>query len=232
MKSIKLAAAALAVLAGTTALNAAPAKKAAVAVDWTRNVVATPEGGFAMGNPRAKVTLVEYASLACPHCRHFAQEAMGPLKANYVRSGKVRYEYRSYILNGYDLAATTIARCGGARTFFPVAEAMFAAQPQWIARVQAVPEAQLKALEGLPPAKLLPAMAWMAGFSGIAAAKGIPAARSNVCLTDAKAAQRLLDMTNAGRARGVRGTPTFFLNGKQVDGADWASVEAAIRAAL
>ncbi|MEO8141622.1 MAG: thioredoxin domain-containing protein [Sphingomicrobium sp.] len=231
MKQIKIAVAALAITVGTTAVWAAPAKKSP-ATDWSRTVVATPDGGMAMGNPGAKVTLVEYGSLACPHCRQFAMDAMAPLKAGYVRSGKVRFEYRSHILNGYDLAATTIARCAGPRGFFPVAEAMFAAQPQWMARVKATPEARLKQLEGLPPSKLLPEMARLAGFQAIGASKGVPAARANVCLADEKAAQLMIDRTNAGRARGVRGTPTFFLNGKQLDGNDWASVEADIKAAL
>ncbi len=231
MKQIKFAAAALAIAAGSTAVWAAPVKKAP-ATDWTRTVVVTPEGGMAMGNPKAKVTLVEYASLACPHCRQFAIDAMTPLKAGYVRSGKVRFEYRSHILNGYDLAATTIARCAGPRGFFPVAEAMFAAQPLWMARVKATPEARLKQLEGLPPSKLLPEMARLAGFHAIGASKGVPAARANVCLADEKAAQRLVDWTNGNRARGIRGTPTFFLSGQPVGGNDWASVEAAIKAAL
>ena len=231
MKQIKIAVAALAIAAGTTAVWAAPAKKAP-AIDWGRTVVETPEGGMAMGNPRAKVTLVEYASLACSHCREFAARGYAPLKGGYVKSGRVRFEYRPFILNGYDLAATTIARCAGPRDFFPVAEAVFAAQPQWMARVNAAPEAQVRQLEGLPPSKMRPAMARLAGFPAIAASKGLPAARANVCLADQKAAQRLIDRTNAARALGVRGTPTFFLNGKEVDGNDWASVEAAIKAAL
>ena len=231
MKQIKIAVAALAMAAGTTAVWAAPAKKAP-ATDWSRTIVATPEGGVAMGNPKAKVTLVEYASLACSHCREFAAQGYSPLKGGYVKSGKVRFEYRSFILNGYDLAATTIARCAGPRGFFPVAEGVFAAQPEWIARVNAMSEAQVKQLEGLPPSKMLPSMARLAGFPAIAASKGLPAAKANMCLADEKAAQRLIDRTNAARALGVRGTPTFFLNGKMLDGNNWASVEAAIKAAL
>ena len=230
MKQIKFAVVALAV-AGTSAGGAAPTKKAP-ATDWTRTVVATSEGGMAMGNPRATVSLVEYASLACSHCRDFAAQAMGPLKAGYVKSGRVRFEYRSFILNGYDLAATTVARCAGPRGFFPIAEATFASQSQWLARIKATPEARLKQLEGLPPSKMFPEMARIAGFQAIGASKGLPAARADACLADEKAAQKLLDATNAARARGVKGTPTFFLNRTQVDGNDWASVEAAIKAAL
>ena len=71
-----------------------------------------------MGNPKAKVKLVEYGSLTCPHCRHFAETGMVPLKA-YVKSGKVSFEYRNYILNGIDVAATLVARCGGAAALLP-----------------------------------------------------------------------------------------------------------------
>ncbi|MEA3079375.1 MAG: hypothetical protein QOF05_783, partial [Sphingomonadales bacterium] len=58
-------------LSATTAASAAPRPAPKPKVDWARTVVATPEGGFRMGNPSAKVKLVEYGSLACPHCRHF-----------------------------------------------------------------------------------------------------------------------------------------------------------------
>lgn len=231
MNRMMLAASAIAVLAGTTAVGAQPAKKAP-ATDWSRTVVATPEGGYAMGNPKAKVTLVEYASLACSHCRDFAAQGYPTLKGNFVKSGRVRFEYRPFILNGYDLAATTVAKCAGPRGFFPIAEAAFASQNQWMARIKATPEARMKQLEALPPEKLFAEMGRIAGFQALGASKGLPAARSNVCLADKAAAQRLLDQTNAGRARGVKGTPTFYLNGRQLDGNDWASVEGAIKAAL
>lgn len=231
MKRPIFAAAAVAFLAGTTAIGAAPARKAS-ATDWSRTVVATPEGGFAMGNPKAQVTLVEYASLACSHCRDFAAQGYASLKGNYVKSGRVRFEYRAFILNGYDLAATTVAKCAGPRGFFPIAEAAFATQNQWMARIKATPEARLKQLESLPPERLFAEMGRIAGFQALGASKGLPVARANACLADKAAAQRLLDQTNAGRARGVKGTPTFYLNGRQVDGNDWASVEAAIKSAI
>ncbi len=230
MKPMKFAFAALAIAAATS-VGAAPAKKAPAA-DWSRTVVATPEGGYAMGNPKAKVTLIEYASLACSHCRDFAAQGYGSLKGNYVKSGRVRFEYRPFILNGYDLAATTVAKCAGPRGFFPIAEAAFASQNRWMARIKATPDARLKQLEALPPEKLFAEMGRIAGFQALGASKGLPAARANICLGDKAAAQRLLDQTNAGRARGVKGTPTFYLNGREVGGNDWASVEGAIKAAL
>ena len=100
-----LAAAAMPVVAAQA--SAATAKPAA-RIDWTRTFAVTPAGGFRMGNPKAKVSLIEYGSLTCPHCRHFAQTGVKPLIQNYVRSGKVSYEYRSLVLDGTDLTATLV----------------------------------------------------------------------------------------------------------------------------
>ena len=203
------------------------------AVDWTKRTAASTDGGFVMGNPNAKVTLVEYGSLTCPHCRHFAETALKPLTANYIRTGKVRFEFRNYILNGYDLSASVIARCGGASRFFPAAESFFATQDSWIDRIRKTPRDRLEAVEALPGNKKLAAMADIGGFKTIGAAKGITAAAADKCLADPAAAKRLVDMTDAAQDRyGVKGTPTFFVNGKRVDGADWAAVEAALKAAL
>ena len=120
----------------------AAAAKPAPRPDWTRTFAATPEGGFRMGNPKAKVAIVEYASLTCPHCRHFAEDAVKPLIQQYVRTGKASYEYRSYVLNGIDLAATMVARCGGPSRFFPIAEELYARQPSWAGKVDALPKAE------------------------------------------------------------------------------------------
>ena len=209
-----------------------PAKKGA-AVDWTKRTAASTDGGFVMGNPNAKVTLVEYGSLTCPHCRHFAETGMKPLTADYIRTGKVRFEFRNYILNGYDLSASVLARCGGASRFFPAADSFFATQDSWIDRIRKTPRDRLQAVEALPDGKKLAAMAEIGGFKAIVAAKGINGAAADKCLADQAAAQRLVDMTNAAGSRyGVNGTPAFFVNGTRVNGADWPSVEAALKAAL
>src|SRR5690242_15848385 len=71
--------------------------------DWSRSVVETQNGDFRMGNPNAKVNLVEYGSLACSHCRAFEQTAYEPLVRSYVRTGSVTYEFRSVLLNAPDI---------------------------------------------------------------------------------------------------------------------------------
>ncbi len=125
-----------------------------VATDWSKTVAATPEGGIIMGNPKAKLTLVEYGSLTCSHCKHFADTGVKSLIGNYVKTGKVRYEFRSYLLNAYDVAATLLARCNGATGFFPMADTMFATQEQWLGAAASIPKDKLTELEGAPPEKL------------------------------------------------------------------------------
>ena len=55
-----------------------------------RSSAKTPEGGFLMGNPNAKVKLVEFGSLTCPHCAEFEEQGGKPLVDNYVKKGLVQ----------------------------------------------------------------------------------------------------------------------------------------------
>jgi protein-disulfide isomerase len=225
---------ALAALAGAVAAPAgsAPARRAApAAADWARTVVATPEGGFRMGNPAAKVKLVEYGSLTCGHCANFAKAGMGSLVGTYVRSGKVSYEYRSFILNGLDVAATLVARCGGPGRFFPVADKLFATQGQWMGRVTDLTEAQKAQLNALPENQRLGRMAEFAGIPRIAAQHGIAPGQARRCLSDQAALDRLAGMAEAAQAQGIPGTPTFFLNGSNIGTHSWATLEPILREA-
>ena len=215
------------------ALAAIPAAAPTQATDWRSTVAATAEGGMAIGNPKAKVSLVEYGSMTCPHCREFARDGVPPLLASYVKSGNVRFEFRNFVLNGYDLAASLVARCAGPKRFFPASERIFAEQPKWIARIQSTPPARIEAAKALPADKQIAAMAGIAGLKPLGVASGIPAARIDQCLADKDAAERLMAFARkAGAEQGVKGTPTFFLNGKKVEAHDWATLEPLINKAL
>lgn len=194
------------------------------AIDWTKTVVATSEGGFRMGNPKAAVKLVEYGSLTCPHCKHFAESAMTPLKA-YVRSGKVSFEYRNYILNGIDVAATLVARCGGAPRFFPLVDKFYATQTQWVGKISGMPAAEKEKIRALAEGPRLDRLATVGGLKAMAAPLGVTPAQSSKCLNDPAALKRILDMAETGRARGVQGTPTFFVNDAEVSAGDWPGLE-------
>ena len=96
--------------------------------------------------------LVEYGSMTCPHCAAFSAEAMrARCCATYVKSGRVSWEFRNYVRDAFDLAASLVARCNGTKTFFPVTRAIFADQENWENRIQAMPQDQFKAMQDLPP---------------------------------------------------------------------------------
>lgn len=208
---------------------AAQPRRAAAAVDWSRTVVATQEGGFRMGNPNARVKLVEYGSLTCGHCAAFARQGMTTLVGTWVKSGKVSYEYRNFILNGLDVAASLVARCGGPARFFPVADKLYATQPQWMGRLSALTAAQKAQLNALPEAQRLGRLAETVGLTGLAAQHGIAPVQAKRCLADPAALDRLGKMAEAAGAQGVQGTPTFFLNGANIGTHTWATLEPILR---
>jgi protein-disulfide isomerase len=220
------AAAAAALLAP---LSAAPAQKGAAAPqDWTRTVAMTPEGGFRMGNPNAKVKLVEYGSMTCPHCAEFSQGAKGPI-ASHVRSGRVSFEFRNFVLNGVDVTATLLARCAGPANFFPLTESLFATQGQWVGKISGLSEAEKDKLKSLGSGERLGRLADIGGLTQLAAQAGVAPARAKQCLADEAGLTRLGQMAEAATALGVQGTPTFFVNGTMVHAHSWAELEPAIR---
>ena len=209
-------------LALPAAASGKPTARHAPKADWVRTYAVTPEGGYRIGNPKAKVAIVEYASLTCPHCRHFAETAMKPLLAQYVRTGKATYEFRSMVLNAVDIAANLVARCDGPAHFFPMADDLYATQPLWLGRIT---DADLDQYGSLPQGEMMLAIAKKTGLITMGAAHGINPAKAERCLKDQVAAQRLAAMVQAAGDRGVRGTPTFFVNGKRADAYDWATLE-------
>lgn len=232
MKSAVLA---LVMTVALLAPGGASAKPAKSAHDWARTVQATPQGGFRMGNPAAPVKLVEYGSLTCPHCRAFDQTGAPTLISTYVKSGKVSYEFRSYVRDGLDMAASLVARCGGPGKFFPVASALFEDQSQWTAKVQDAPNATIERLRSLPKEKMFGEAARIAGLQAYASAKGVTTAQTSRCLADMAAVDRLAEMTGKVKEDypDFEGTPSFILNGKLLDGVhDWEGLQGAIKGAV
>jgi protein-disulfide isomerase len=226
-----LLAAGLALIA-PPALGAAAAPKAkaparTAAQDWAKLVAATPEGGFRIGNPNAPVKLVEYGSLTCPHCAHFAAEAMPELIGSYVKSGRVSFEIRNFVRDPYDLAATLISRCGGAGRYFPLTEQIFATQSEWTDALGRLSAEEYDAINALPPMPKLQRIASVTGLDALAARHGVPAAKAKACLADTKAVERLTAMRGVAVERHqLQGTPTFLINGRKADGVgDWAALK-------
>lgn len=230
MKRVLIALMAAATVAGSGTAPAAPAKTVAAVRDWTRTVAATPEGGFRMGNPAARVKLVEYGSLTCPHCADFSRMSTAPLHS-MVKTGRVSFEFRNMVLNGVDLAASLVARCGGAGSFFPVIGKMYASQEQWVGKINALPSAQQEQMKTLSRPQQLTRIADIGGLPQLAAANGITAQQAKKCLADEAAVQRLVAMREAADKRGIQGTPAFFINGAMVHAHDWGELAPLIRKA-
>lgn len=211
----------------------APARKAPATAEWTRTVAATPDGGFRIGNPAAPVRVVTYVSMTCPHCAHADRDLVPPLLANHVRGGRVSFEERPFLLNAPDIAATLVARCGGAAHYFPIAKRLFATQPQWTATLQTAGEDRLRQISALAPGPRLIALADLLGVKAAARARNIPDARLNACLADPQGQEGLVRITQTAVNRfKVDGTPFWLINDAAVEVGDWPALDAAVKAAL
>jgi len=211
------------------AATSKPAAKPQTARDWSRTVTITPEGGFRMGNPAAKVKVVEYGSLACPHCRHFEQTGYKPLVQSYVRVGKVSYEFRNLLISGPDISISLLTRCAGPGKFFAMSDYVFATQPDWEKKVVDMSDADKAALEAMTDQQRVIRFAELGGMAQMAARYGVTPVRAKQCLADPKGLKQLLDMTQAAIDGGVHRTPTFIVNGKVTDAGTWEDLEPLIR---
>jgi len=184
---------------------------------WAEIVNATSAGGFMMGNPNARVKLVEIGSLSCPHCKAFEDEGVPALIDKYVKPGKVSWEFRPYLIHGpIDMAADLIVRCTGGKTFFPLVRAIYKDQPALMAKIEAAPQDKVAQIQNLPTNQMFVAMASLLGLQGWAAARGVPQAKSNQCLSDQKMIDQEVQVTSDvnNQYPDFAGTPAFIINGK------------------
>ena len=203
---------------------------------WADVVNMSSADGFVMGNPNAKVKLVEIGSLFCPYCKKFEDEGSPLLVEKYVKPGNVSWEFRPYVIHGpIDVAANIVARCSGLKTFFPMSKALYKDQPILEAKVTGAPQDKLNQLQSLPPNQAFVAWADLLGLQDWAAARGLPQAKSNQCLADQKMIDREVQITSDVNSQypDFSGTPSFILNGKMLTKTgDWPTLEPQIKAAL
>lgn len=198
--------------------------------DWTDTAARTEEGGFRMGNPNARVKLVEYVSLTCEHCAAFAAHGLPQLLQNYVQHGEVSLEFRNYYRDGVDIAAALLSRCAEPRPYFDFTYALYAQQRQWMGRVAAITAAQRQEMASLPPLAVAGRIIPLLGLDTIGARYGVTPQRRQACLNQAGLDQ-LQAMHDAAVAQGVTGTPTFLINGVKQEATEWTALEPLIRAA-
>lgn len=200
--------------------------------DWTAIVTETPQGGFRMGNPNAPVKLVEYASLSCPFCAAFSKAAEPTIEAD-VRTGRLSWEYRTYMNHPTDPAVTVLVHCAGAQPFFAYARQLYATQDSWYARVANASAAELARISALGPTQRNAAIARLAGFDDFFRAHGMPKATYDACLADPAMLQKVLAITDLGNSDGINGTPNFLINGVLQQGvSSWGGLQPNLATAL
>lgn len=181
-------------LLGTVATAALAFAAPALAVDAAELNKPPALGEMALGaDEGAKVTLIEYASATCPHCAAFHKEAWPKIKAEYVDTKKIRFIFREFPLNDAALAAFMIARAAPKESYFPLIDIFFATLETWAQN----------------PAE---------GLLNIAKQAGFTQEKFDATLKDQALAKSILAIRDDGAKFGVKGTPSFFLNGELFDG--------------
>jgi len=174
----------------------------------------TESGGFTgdvvEGSPDAKVTVIEYASLTCPHCASFHKSIYNPMKPDYIDNGKIRFIYRDFPLDNFALAASVIARCGGEKRFVGMVDLLLDKQSQWRGADNVLDE--LKRLARLG---------------------GLGSEQIDACMSDQELGQSIVDRARQGQdVFDVSSTPTVLINGKKFRATNLAAMRAELDAAL
>ena len=207
----------------------------APAANWVNVVARTPEGGFRQGNPNAPIKLVEYGSRTCPTCRAFAVEGVEPLRREWIASGKLSYEYRDYLIHGVpDLSLALLNQCVPMARFFPVLDQIYANQQAFDAPLHKLLQSQPKLVESwqqLPPPQAATKFAEALGAITFMKAHGLPEAQARRCLTNPALIKGIASAYASGAKAGVQGTPSFFINGRQVRAYTWDQLQPELRAA-
>jgi protein-disulfide isomerase len=164
-------------------------------IDQTELAKAGPDGDVVLGSNKAPVTIIEYASLTCPHCAHFSTTTFPELQKRYIDTGKVRFIFREFPLDALAAAGFMLARCAGTDKFMPIVETLFAKQSEWMVE---------------KPIEPLRTIAKQFGFTE---------QTFDQCLANQKVLDGIQDVRDRGTTKlGVNSTPTFFVNGKKLVG--------------
>ncbi len=192
---------------------------------WTRTVAITPLGSHLIGNPAAKVKLVEYVSYTCPHCARFQTESEGVLQLAYLPSGRIAIEVRHMLRDPIDLTVALLTNCGSKDKFVLNHSAMLRSQATWTAPIAKSTPAQRQRWTTGEFATRNRAIAGDLKLYEAMASRGYDRTTLDRCLSDKAMAQRLVGQTKAGVDAGVNKTPSFAINGKLLDKTDtWAEL--------
>ena len=159
-----------------------------------------PTDDMSLGNPKAKVTVVEYASASCPHCARFNNNVLPGFRKKYVDTGKVRYVLREFLTQPVQVAAAgfLLARCAGSDRYFSTLDDFFRGQEEMYRT------GDVAAL-----------------IKSVGAKAGLKPAQIEACMSDHAAQDELNARIQRNAALDkVDSTPTFVINGVKLAESD------------
>jgi protein-disulfide isomerase len=193
---VAVAAIALGVYFGTRPPAAGPPAVAAASAPDKSALLAVLPGDHVLGDPNAPVTMIEYASLTCPHCAHFSTQILPEIKKKWIDTGKVKLVYRDFPLDQVAAKAAQIAECAPKDRYFGVIDLIFAGQQTW-----ATASDPLSALA--KPLRIA----------------GLGEAEIKECLANDAMSNAVIADLQSGQTLGVNSTPTLIINGQLYPGA-------------
>jgi len=181
--------AALAMMGATAAYSAVPA--------FAQSDEAAELQEMSIGAEDAPITMVEYASFTCPHCKNFHHDVLPQIMENYIDTGKVRMIYRGIYFDRLGLWADMLARCGGPDRYFGIAAMIYDKQKEWTSSENAVGVVD--------------------NLYAIGRLAGLEQADMEACMQDNVTAKAMVAFsTESAEADGVNSTPTFVINGQTI----------------
>jgi protein-disulfide isomerase len=163
-----------------------------------------------LGQPDAPVTIIEYASLTCPHCAAFEREILPKIKTEWIDTGKAKLVFRDFPLDGSAVRAAMLARCAAPDKFYGFIDVLFNSQDSWA--------------RGTDPTT---------GLERIAKLGGMSEDQFQTCMKDNAMQDKILASRLAGEKEyQIESTPTFFINGAKIVGAQpYEKFDEALKAA-
>ena len=149
-----------------------------------------------IGEKKAPIKMIEFASLTCGHCAKFHNEVFPLIKQNYIDTGRIHFTYNDFPLDKYALKASVIARCSGNEKFFNFLKVLYNKQKDWT-RTQ-------------DPFKSLLKIAKLGGLKN----DEIKVCVGNKSIEDGLLKQRL----NSTKNFDIKATPTIYINGEKYNG--------------
>ena len=171
-------------LSGLAGIGAANAQGTAVQIE-----------DITLGDEKAPVKVIEYASFTCPHCANFHNDTYKDFKRDYIDTGKVHFTYREVFFDRYGLWAAMVARCAGPDRYMSVADILYRTQREWARQGDAAAVAD--------------------SLKRIGVQAGLSQEEVDACLNNADLAQSLVSWYEANAdADNIRSTPSFLINGE------------------